>query len=355
MSKKRKFLATFVFACLASVLFGQSFTVFDVPQSLGTYPTGINSAGQITGSFYNSSNARYGFLRKANGKFATFHVSGSTGTFATGISANGQVIGYSYGPVRKLSRIAEDSIRGFMRQPNGGIKLFDACSWRRSVLPETNMTYPQAINDSGFVAGNCTQDIYIDSYAYGFTRTPNGVLSPLTPPNDDSLGVVAVNSLGQITGWTANPAGGPLWGFVVNADGSYLVFSVDPSGPTWTLPAAINSSGQITGVYTDAQHNDQAFLRDPDGTFTFFNVENSTLTQPVAISSHGEIAGYWTDSNGNNHGFVQDTGGNITTFDVPGASSTTPAALSNNVLTGTYSDANGGNHGFLVNIGQLRH
>jgi len=55
---------------------GQSFTTFDPPGSQGTTPTGINPAGQIVGTYFDSTFATHGFVRGSDGTITSFDVPG---------------------------------------------------------------------------------------------------------------------------------------------------------------------------------------------------------------------------------------------------------------------------------------
>ena len=55
---------------------GQTFTTFDPPASQLTAPGSINAAGQITGSYFDSTFAQHGFVRGKDGSITSFDVPG---------------------------------------------------------------------------------------------------------------------------------------------------------------------------------------------------------------------------------------------------------------------------------------
>lgn len=115
-----------------------------------------------------------------------------------------------------------------------------------------------------------------------------------------------------------------------------------------TVATAINASGAIAGLYFDGSHRAHGFVRNPDGTFVFFDSPLSSVIYPASINDAGEIAGYYLDGNfggsGNagSHGFVRMPGGTFTTFDAPiDPSNSNPGTIplsinSTGQITGTY-------------------
>ena len=71
LSLHRFGLLAFLFVGIASALYAQTITTFDAPSSIHTYPTAINSAGQITGLA--GSNGAGAFLRESDGTFIIFN------------------------------------------------------------------------------------------------------------------------------------------------------------------------------------------------------------------------------------------------------------------------------------------
>ena len=74
-----------------------TFTTFDVPGAAYTYPTGINSKGEITGWCETTNGPSRGFLRALDGTFTIFDPPGSTGTDPTGINSAGAITGVVIG------------------------------------------------------------------------------------------------------------------------------------------------------------------------------------------------------------------------------------------------------------------
>src|SRR5690349_2642738 len=56
-----------------------------------------------------------------------------------------------------------------------------------------------------------------------------------------------------------------------------------------------------------------------DLVFTTFDVSGAIATQPQGLNDAGQVVGYYLTPSFADHAFVRDPGGRITTFDVPGS------------------------------------
>jgi len=174
-------------------------------------------------------------------------------------------------------------------------------------------TLPQAINDEGTVTG-----VYTDSQIvpHGFIRARDGRVTTFDAP------------------------------------GAELGANLDAG----TVPNSINDFDAIAGQYQDSNLVFHAFIRQPWGTFTTFDVAGAAQisgggTQAVSINNSGETAGIYVDASYAAHGFVRSRHGQITTFDAPGSVSTavcSQACLNDEgTAVGYYLDANFVAHGFV--------
>ena len=71
----------------------QSIDSFDVPNATLTYPTDINSSGQVAGYYTDANGLQHGFLRDRDGTINTFDLPSSTGTYPTALNTTGDVTG----------------------------------------------------------------------------------------------------------------------------------------------------------------------------------------------------------------------------------------------------------------------
>lgn len=343
-----------------------SIATFDAPAAMLTYPTAINSAGQITGYFQDATST-HGFVRDRKGTVVAFDPPGSNYTFPTAISSDGQITGY----YANLNIYPSVIYHGFVRGADGTMLSFDVPAPLPSPLPDYYYVgiFPAAINSAGLITGYYVTP---EGFLYGFLREPDGTITPITDdPSDpghpgfcgsepcwanlypqaisangeitglyslskgaDAYGYgflrkrdgtiirfraapyvtkmsptspYSINPEGQITGTFASPAGGLLYGFLRQRDGTFVTFDADPGNVRWTYPTAINAPAQITGYYTGWTNccTYHGFLRERDGTIVTFDVPAATDTQPTAMNNSGDVTGWYSDSSYNVHGFVR--------------------------------------------------
>lgn len=356
-----------------------AFTTFDAPGAgtgmlQGTGAIGINTSGEVVGTYTSSSNIAHGFVRSPAGAFATFDApdagaSLTQGTFAIGINDGGDVTG--------MYADASSVYHGFVRK-TGTITEFDV-----PAAPATTRhrgTIPMSINTGGDIAG-----FWVDTSAvrHGFVRlagngTPSFATFDVASAGATSTqGTVAlsINATGEITGFYID-ANRVFHGFLRAANGA-ITAPIDAPGastsPTkkgftfsGTLPVGISAAGVIAGMYTDANGVHHGFIRAANGTITApidapgagtTGVFSGTLVS--GINAGGDITGVYEDANRVNHGFLRvASGGFVAPLDAPGASNSIigmfpggTVALGINdsgIITGGFFDSGGVGHGFVV-------
>jgi hypothetical protein len=114
---------------------GQTFTTFDPPGSQLTAPGSINAAGQITGSYFDSTFAQHGFVRGNDGTISSFDVPGFLATIV--ITQQGVAVGLYFD---------QNGSHLFERAPNGTITTLEIPSPGASV-------YAVVVNTAGAIAG----------------------------------------------------------------------------------------------------------------------------------------------------------------------------------------------------------
>src|SRR5713101_2430170 len=235
-------------------------------------------------------------------------------------------------------------------------------------------TMGTSINDGGDIAG-----VYLTApnVAHGFVRTVvNGTATFATfnaPGAGTSLNQgtfpASINAAGDVEGMDFD-SNNAYHGFV-RAASSGSITAIDVLGaPTnighrGTLPISMNTGGDITGFYVDANDVRHGFVRAAaTGTITApidAPGAGTGLTQgtvPLSIDAGGNITGFY-NANGTFHGFIRASNGTITApINAPGAGTgpsgkvsfmgTLPLAFdAAGDIAGTYADANGVNHGFV--------
>jgi predicted membrane protein len=336
----------------------------------GTFPTGINQAGVIVGSYLDTNNVFHGLLRARDGTLTTIDVPAAgtgafQGTFLIGINMAGASVGDYVD--------SGDVEHGILRAPSGTITTFNVPAAGTGAFQGTHALN---INPGGEISGR-----YIDSsgVSHGFLRARDGTITTFDVAGAGTAPGQGV-FLTSIDG--LNPAGATIGAyldssnvlhtFVRAADGTITVFDV-PGAGTGALqgpfPTGISPQGVIEGTNTDGNNVTHGFLRALDGTVTAFNVPGAGTgagvpcslifvptcqgTIPENISPGGAITGAYVNTSGILRGFLRSQTGAFTTFAAPGAGTaqgqgTIPIANNSALaITGNYIDANNVNHGFV--------
>jgi uncharacterized membrane protein len=165
-----------------------------------------------------------------------------------------------------------------------------------------------------------------------------------------------INASGQIVGIYFD-ANFTFRGFLLN-QGQYTPIDEPLAGIgafLGTIPFSINASGQIVGQYIDSAGINHGFLLS-GGVYTTIDdplgVGSQGGTQPSQINDQGQIVGGYFDASGLSHGYIQ-IGSQYTTVDDPAGNPPGQGSFVNGIndpgqLVGGYYDATGLEHGFLA-------
>ena len=309
--------------------FGQTYTTFDPPGSIFTQALSINSLGDVTGTYEDSSGLFHGFLRTANGTITTFDPPGSTTTIPYGIDSSDEITGYAY---------VKLAYEGFLRTSDGTITIVN--------IPGTTQTVPTSINSSGDIAGYA----YLTNGQLGFILTSGGALTTF---DVGTLYSIYINDSDAVAGTTFGDVK-RMAGFVKPNGGNITTFNVPQK--LSASATGINSSGTVIGVASDVVCGllacygvitTQGFVRTSNGQITTFQVAKGSFTYSDAINTSGEIVGHYGTNDLNVHGFSRDTSGAITTFDPPESTSTLPTGINDSgTIAGYFLDNT--YHGFIL-------
>jgi hypothetical protein len=347
-----------------------SIITFDAPgadtkpgDNNGTYSSGINASGAITGSYQDTNDTFHGFLRSPEGKFTTFEAPGAdtgayNGTSPAAINDLGVITG-SYTDANSVSD-------GFLRSPDGKFTTFN--------VPGAGGygTTPIAINLEGAIVGYYTDANYL---FHSFVRYPDGkFLAFLAPGQCETNGsqgcygseLSNINFLGVSAGnYMDNTANLVQHGLIRHADGTFTTFEAPGAGTGQGQGtgcpgcfAGLNQFGAIAGIYTDSNTVYHGFLRTSDGNFKSFNAPGAGKGSgqgtgcpsdcPVSLNNRGALTGVYIDAQNVYHVYLRSPGGNIVTVQPVGSTFTFPAGLNDlGTIAGYYADANGVYHGFL--------
>jgi probable HAF family extracellular repeat protein len=269
-----------------------TFTTIYVPGSTGTVANGVNDAGQIVGTFSDSSGG-HGFLY-SGGVYTTLNAP----VTPYGINDKGQIVG-----------TFSDSNGGHGFLYSGGVY--------------TTLDDPQSIFDPACGGLNC-------------------------PGNTQAYGI---NNAGQIVGQYTD-SNRLRHGFLYSG-GSYTTLD-DPLATNGTFARGINNAGQIVGQYIDGR-GEHGFLYSGGVYTTLDDPLAASGTSPFGagtyargINDAGQIVGLYVDSGGRTHGFLY-SGGEYLTIDDPLGTVGTAAFGINDAdqIVGYYQDT-GRQYGFIA-------
>src|SRR6266851_9014766 len=147
----------------------------------------------------------------------------------------------------------------------------------------------------------------------------------------------SINDGGDIAGiylTTVNTAPNVAHGFVrtvVNGTATFATFDAPGAGTSknqGTFPASINAAGDVVGMYFDSNNAYHGFVRAASsGSITAIDVLGAPTnighrgTLPISMNTGGDITGFYVDANDVRHGFVRAaaTGTITAAIDAPGA------------------------------------
>jgi hypothetical protein len=369
-------LVLFMVLCTISVSLsanaqGLRIVTFDAPGAdmnpgdfNGTYPSGINVWGVITGAYQDTNSVFHGFLRSHEGKITSFEVPGAdmspyNGTAPSSINDLGAIAGSYYD--------ANGFSHGFLRSPNGKFTSFDVPGVGGSG------STPLAINIEGAIVGYYTDSNF--SFR-SFVRSPDGKFTTWTGADACTgnssegcfgSGASNINAFGIIAGGFEDSSGNFVHhSFVRNANGQLKVFDVPGAGtgayqgtgcPGCAL--GLNQFGAIAGIYSDSNSVNHGYFRSPDGKITTFDAPGAGTDTyegtgcfsdcPLSLNNWGAVTGSYIDGNFVQHGYLRSSGGKIVTVD-PAVSIYTFVDGINGfgAITGYYVDPSDVYHGFIA-------
>ena len=319
---------------------------------IGTFAINIAPDGTVAGFTRKSTFDREGFVRDPSGKVTLIDAPNAgtgdgEGTHAYSIAPSGTISGWYFDAFLVAY--------GYVRAPDGAITVFAVPGAGNGAFQGTFSYYP-LITPNGTVAGYTVDSNNVE---HGFLRDPDGGITvfdvpaaPYVAGGGTQPGAISVP--GVITG-TYFDANGIAHGFVRNKQGS--ITTLDVQGAAFgTSPGAINPSGAISGVYADANGNQHCFLRTSGGAVTTIDAPSYASAGSTCIGGFvfpdGSIAATYVDPTGTYpHSFLRDAKGAVTDIDVPGPGAVNGTEVNgisaNGVVTGDYRDSNFTLHGYI--------
>jgi uncharacterized membrane protein len=256
------------------------FKSIDVPGALATRAFGMNSVGEIVGS-YTDATGTYGYLWRG-GNVTTIAVPGAISTEAWGINPRGDIVG--------RYRIAGDA-RTF------GFLLIDGVYTDISVTGHLH-TLPIKISPSRVIVG-CFHDTNFLQDMRGYVQRGDRVSSFELLPSTMHNGVTRGGRL--IAGISFDSAT-LVHGYVLDR-GVYTQF--DFPGATFTQAWDISPSGTAVGYFNPVTSH--GFSLDDDG-FTQIDIPGASWTRIFGINPQEDMVGSYADTSNRIHGFLLDEG-----------------------------------------------
>ncbi len=274
LSKTILWLTVLLLATAPLALAQGTYKQIDVPGSSSTACYGIDSAGNIAGSYSVGITAGYGFYL-SGGSFTTISDQGQN-TLLGQLNDVGQIVGHSaVGFVYDLQT-----------------QIFTDVHDRNGLS-----TMPTSINNAGTIVGyyyNPKQGDY-----RGFELV-GSAYSDIDPPGSATVMPYGIGESGTIFGF-AGTSQGASYEFSYN-QGTYQKIHI-PSAPN-ALAFGVNPAGSaIVGVYVPSSGILAGFVYQ-NRTLTTLEFPGSSTTIATAINKLGEVVGYFFDANNVSHGFT---------------------------------------------------
>jgi probable HAF family extracellular repeat protein len=170
---------------------GSSYNLVNVPGAYSTQALGINSAGQVVGTY---STSRFGLgpgFVLSGGNYTTLNAPGAAFTVANGINVDGQIVIYS--------------------QPGGSFLLSDGkyTSLRAPGTQSITDTVAYGINDAGQIVGEFFVPNGPNSGDHGFLLS-GGIYTRFDVPDARRTFAFGINDAGQIVGRYEDASGNAL-------------------------------------------------------------------------------------------------------------------------------------------------
>jgi hypothetical protein len=247
-----------------------TYTQIDYPGAAQTQCLGVNTAGDISGTYYDTSGAPHGFLL-SRGIYTTIDYPGAKGTIVFGLNDHNQIVGQTNSapvvgfvydaPIQTFTRISypgsfatmpvsineEGIIAGFTQvgQEVWGIELAGS-SYRRITPRGPHNTYMDGISTAGELVGYIRLPTKYVSFSYA-----RGRYQQMTIPNAPSALVYGISPVGDALVGFYEPVSGTNAGFVFQ---NHTLQTLQFSGSNSTVAYGVNSTGEVVGTFDNSLH-----------------------------------------------------------------------------------------------------
>lgn len=301
------------------------YTNIDLPGQQATFPEAINASGQIAGGVQDLNGNFHGYRIDKDGSnliLIDFPGSLASSTGVAGINSRGDVVG-SYTDTAFVTH-------GFLLR-DGSFSTID--------FPNAIFNSATGINDRGEIVGLYdTADDGVHGYLFDgheFTTIDDPNAPVINGPNNTTItktDIFSINNHGVMAGVSHDDSFTFFQSFLLS-HGEFDYIAV-PGFPGGTTLHQINDAGDAIGSLTDSNTFAIHGLLLRKGEFTIVDPPAAAFTSLTGINSRGEIVGFDLDNTGTFHfsSFMATSGANPTVV-----ISTCPTVITQ---PGTYSLAN---------------
>jgi len=251
-------------------------------------------------------------------------------TYVTGISNTGATVGY----------FSVTHTTAFVRSTKG--------TFSSPITVHNQAVFSGGINTSGLVCGyTVAGPPALTNHGFFFQ---NKILTTYDVPGATQTDLFSLNDEGNFVGAYSVTNLFPTIGFT-SIGGT--IAEIDIPDSTIVLPAGINNSNEVVGIYGTAENiNAQGFYQDANGVvITSLNYPGAGQTFLTGINDQGTIVGYYPRAFGGTHGLLLESLTKFSTLDVPGSTSTEINAINNaGLVAGTCSFPDDSSTGFIARI-----
>jgi hypothetical protein len=253
-----------------------TYTQIDYPGAVATAAYGIDTAGELSGSYADSSGNVHGFLLSGV-TYTAIDYPGSSVTQLFGLNDEGQIVGFNGSSVGFVYDIQTQA--------------FTEISY-----PKATYTIPTAVNNAGDIAGYYEAG---NGSGFGF-KLAGSKYTQISPPGTLNAAVFGITTSGEVVGYAAAKTTNKDVNFLFKPGKYELILRPIGGNP---LAHGINGSGDaIVGEY-EPSGTGEGFLYQ-NGTAQPLQFPGATATAATSINSDGEVAGYFLDSSSHYHGFT---------------------------------------------------
>jgi hypothetical protein len=265
--------ALLALACATFASAQGNYTQFDYPGATGTFPSTVDTAGDVVGSWTDSNYNYHGFLF-SNGTYTPIDYPDAQNTTVGGINDKGQIVGYSFPATNPRN------YTGF---------LYNVQTQSFTTLADSAVTsiLPSSINNSGLISGLAYTT---ESYVFALLGSTYRLIAPPTALQGGTFWVAGVTDSGAIV-VTGETTSGTYVAYSYS-NGAYSpiqlpqrtqlqLFGVNPEGNAYV--GAYQVSISVTAGYLS--HGD---------SFISLQFPGSEDTNGEGINRTGEVVGNFT-------------------------------------------------------------